>query len=577
MSTTVSPASPAAGQAATAPPPPPSAAAPTYRLPVALAYIAASITIGLTQGLTQGFVTTNIPQIAGDLGATTTQATWLMMAFMAPRASMPLLLIKIRTQYGLRRFAEVAIVIYLVVALGALAVSDMRSALVLQFLAGMASAPLSTLAFMYMFETLSPKWKMQLALPVVLAVSALGTPLARVISPALMEGAGWQALHLLTLGMAAVSLGLVYWLPLTSPPRLKVVASLDVVSWLLVALGFGGLTAAFTMGPIHWWTYTPWLGWTLAMAAVTLTLAVVIELNRKAPLLDIRWLASPAMLHLTVTLLLFRLILSEQSSGAPRMFQALGVIQDQLVPLFEVIAVGTILGALLLIPFMTPRRLPLFHLSALALVAVGAWMDSQSTMDTRPAQMMLSQGMIACAGSLFLAPAMMRGLMSALARGPNYILSFIIVFVSTQSLGAVIGSGMFTTFINHRQALHLQVMREALTTADPLTLQEIAHRAASFAPQIADAAMRKTQALTMIARDASNQAYVMAYNDAYLLTSLVATTALCLLLLHLIRDWLMARWWPTPTVPAQAIPAPTVPAPDTAPAAPSSAPHSPSR
>ena len=74
-------------------------------------------------------------------------------------------------------------------ALGALAVSDMRSALVLQFLAGMASAPLSTLAFMYMLETLSPKWKMQLALPVVLAVTALGTPLARMISPALMEGA----------------------------------------------------------------------------------------------------------------------------------------------------------------------------------------------------------------------------------------------------------------------------------------------------------------------------------------------------------------------------------------------------
>ncbi|AWX93191.1 hypothetical protein DPM13_08610 [Paracoccus mutanolyticus] len=55
---------------------------------------------------------------------------------------------------------------------------------------------------------------------------------------------------------------------------------------------------------------------------MALTLAVVIELHRKAPLLDIRWLASPAMLHLTVTLLLFRLVLSEQGAGAPRMFQA---------------------------------------------------------------------------------------------------------------------------------------------------------------------------------------------------------------------------------------------------------------
>ena len=56
-----------------------------------------------------------------------------------------------------------------------------------------------------------------------------------------------------------------------------------------------------------------------------LAIAVAVELNRSAPLLDIRWLVSPAMLHLTATLFLFRLILSDQSAGAPRMFQVLVV------------------------------------------------------------------------------------------------------------------------------------------------------------------------------------------------------------------------------------------------------------
>ena len=517
---------------------------------IALAYIAAAIVIGLTQGLAQSFVTTNIAQIAGELGVTTTQATWLSVAFAAPRASMPILLIKIRTQYGLRRFAEIAIVIYLVVALGALTISDLRSALVMQFLAGMASAPLSSLAFMYMLQPLSPKWKMRLGLPVVMATVALGPSVARVISPALMADSGWTALHTMTLGMAAVSLGLVYWLPLTSPPRQKVIAGLDLVSWLLIAIGFGGLTAVFTMGAIYWWTEIPWLGWTLAASIAALTLAVVIELNRKAPLLDIRWLASPAILHLTVTLLVFRLILSEQSSGAPRMFQVLGVTQDQLVTIFAVISAGTVLGALALIPFMTPKRVPLFHVIALALVAVGAWLDSHSTIDTRPAQMMLSQGMIAFAGTLFLAPAMMQGLMSALARGPNYILSFIIVFLSTQSLGGVMGSGLFLTFINHRQALHLQLMREELTTADPVVMQAIGQRVAALTSQIVDPVARQAQAVAMIAQDATNQAYVMAYNDAYQLTALVAAFAFCVLVLHMFRDWLAARLSPAAPAPA---------------------------
>ena len=514
--------------------------------PRTLGYIGASLTIALTQGIAQGFVSTNIPQIAGDLGATTTQASWLMAAFLIPRASMPLLLIKIRAEFGLRRFAEVAVVIYLAVALLSFAILDLRSAIMVQFCAGMASAPLSTLAFLYMLEPLPPAWKMRLGLPVVLSVISVGPLLARVISPALMGDQGWTGLHLMTLGMAGVSLGLVWLLPLKSPPRVKAIAALDLLSWGLIALGFGGLTTAFVMGSIHWWTEAAWLGWVMGVSVVSLTAAVVIELHRKTPLLDIRWLASPAMLHLTVTLLIFRLVLSEQSAGAPRMFQVLGITQGQLVPLFALISAATILGGLALIPFMRPERVPVFHLIALLLIGAGAWMDSHATVDTGPAQMMLSQAMIAFAGSFFMAPAMMRGLMSALARGPNYILSFVIVFLSTQSLGGAAGSGIFATLINHRQALHLQVLREELTMTDPQVAQAIVLRATGLAAQIADPALRQVQAVALIAQDAGNQAYVMAYNDAYFLTFLVAAAALAALLLHLARDAMVARLAPQP-------------------------------
>lgn len=516
-------------------------------LPRALGYVAASIVISLTQGLAQGFVSTNIPQIAGDIGATQTQASWLLAAFLVPRASLTLLLMKIRAQYGLRRFAEVAIVVYLAVTLLSFAILDLRSAILVQFCAGMASAPLSTLAFLYMLEPLPPQWKMRLGLPVVLGMVSLGPLLARVISPALMGDHGWAGLHLMTLGMAAVSLGLVYLLPLRSPPRARVIQVLDLVSWVLIFLGFGGLTIGFVMGPTFWWTDAAWLGWVLAGSVVALTLAVVIELHRKAPLLDIRWLVSPAMLHLTVTLLVFRLVLSEQSAGAPRMFQILGVTQGQLVPLFAVISVATVLGSLALIPVIKPERVPQFHIIALVLIAAGAFMDSQSTIDTRPQQMMLSQAMIAFAGSFFMAPAMLRGLLSALARGPNYLLSFIIVFLSTQSLGGAFGSGIFSTLINHRQALHLQVLHEELVLSSPLVNQEIALRAGALAAQIADPALRKAQAVALVAQDVSNQAYVLAYNDAYFVTFLVAAVALAALLLHLLRDGIAARWFtPTP-------------------------------
>ncbi|MFT4148836.1 MAG: MFS transporter [Paracoccaceae bacterium] len=521
-----------------APPPPAPQPLPLHR---ALAYMGAAVVLALAQGLGQGFVSVNIPQIAGDLGISQTDASWLMAAYMIPRAALPMMLIKIRTQYGLRRFAEIGIVAYVLVSFASVWIDDLRSAIVVQVLSGCASAPLSTLAFMYMLEPLPPQWKMRLGLPMAMAVLSVGPLLARVISPHLIGDGGLTWVHLTALGLAMASLALVFRLPLRPVPHEKVIQPVDFISFALLSFGFGGVIVAFIMGPIYWWTAMPWIGWLLAAATAALMTTVVIELHRKAPLIDIRWLATPAMLHLTVTLFLFRLILSEQSSGAPRMFQVLGMAPSQLTTLFAVICLASLLGGLACVGWIKPGREPQYHFVALMLIAAGAWMDSQATIDTRPEQMIVSQALIGFAGMLFMPPAMMAGLVAAMKKGPNYLLSFVIVFICTQTIGGILGSGLFTTLINWRQALHYQVLIEQLQSTSALTLAEVARRMAGLAPQIPDVMARRAQAISLIAQDASSQAYVMAYNDAYFLTFLIAVAAGAALLLHLFRDWLAAR------------------------------------
>ena len=507
----------------------------------ALLYIVAAMVLALAQGLGQGFVSVNVPQIAGDLGISATDASWLMAAYMIPRAALPIMLIKIRTQYGLRRFAEVGIVAYLLVSFASVWIYDLRSAIVVQVLSGCAAAPLSTLAFMYMLEPLAAQWKMRLGLPLAMAALSVGPLLARVISPHLIGDGGLTWVHLVALGLAMASLALVFRLPLRPVPHQKVIQSTDFISFVLLAFGFGGVIISFIMGPIYWWTAAPWIGWLLAASVVAMTAAVVIELHRKAPLIDIRWLTTPEMLHLTVMLFLFRLILSEQSTGAPRMFQALGLAPSQMTELFGVIFLATLLGAVACVGWLRPGREPHYHFAALSLIAVGAWMDSQATIDTRPEQMIVSQALIGFASMLFMPPAMMAGLVAAMKEGPNYLLSFVIVFICTQSVGGILGSGLFTTLINRQQALHQQVLFEQLTVTSPATMAEIATRMTQLAPQIPDAMARRAQAVSLIAQDAANQAYVMAYNDAYFLTFLIASAAGAVLVLNLFRYWLAAR------------------------------------
>lgn len=512
----------------------------------ALTYVLAGAMLALSQGLGQGFVSANVQQFAGDLGISATDASWLMAAYLVPRASLPLLLTKIRTQFGLRRFAEVGIICYVIVAFGSVWIEDLRSAVMMQFLAGVTSAPLSTLAFLYFLEPLSREWKMRLGLPLALCLLMMGPSLARVISPALIGDGGLMRIHLLVLGMALVSLVLVYRLRLTPVPHEKVIRPMDLLSFGLIAFGFGGITVGAIMGPIHWWTATPWIGVLMAASVAAVTAALLIETHRASPLLDIRWLMSPAMLHLTGTLLLFRLLLSEQSTGAPRMFQVLGVAPEQMVLLFGVICGASLLGGLACVAWIRPGREPRFHFVALVLIAAGAWMDSHSTLDTRPEQMLVSQAMIGFAGMLFMPPAMMAGLMAALKKGPNYLLSFLIVFLSTQSIGGVIGGGLFNTLVNWRQAFHLQTLTEQIRTSSATVTAEIAQRMTALAPQLPDMAARRAQAVAQIAQDAAVQAYVMAYNDLYFVIFLASLAALAGLLLHVARDWLSARLSPPP-------------------------------
>ncbi|TDX31884.1 hypothetical protein EV657_10480 [Rhodovulum visakhapatnamense] len=510
-------------------------------LPLALAYIGASLFIGVSQSLGQGFLAANIPTLAGELGATQSQTSWLIVAFMAPRASLPLMLIKIRAQYGLRRFAEVSIALYAAVALLSLLTVDLRSALAVELLSGISAAPLSTLAILYALEPLPQRLKMRLGLPCALTFMSLGMPLARALSPGILTDGSWTSILLLKLGMSMVCLCLVFRLPLPHGDRVRVIRGLDLISFGLIAVAFGGLVSCFTTGYIYWWTAAPWIGPVLALSIAGVVAALVIELHRKAPLLDVRWLTTPEILHLSAALLVFRIILSEQTAGAPGLFQALGYAPEQIAPLFWVISLATVAGGAACALVMKIERVPAIHVVALLLIAVGSALEAHANSDVSPAQRMLSQGMVGFAAALFLPSAMAAGLVKALGKGPQYLLSFVIVFLSSQILGGTIGSGLYRTFVAARTTAHAQWIDAQLQVGDPLVAGRLAEIRAQLSSSVSDPGQLQIQAVARLASDVTREATVSAYNDVSALVSTLAFCALAALLGHVARDWLRAR------------------------------------
>lgn len=500
----------------------------------ALAYMLASVTLAMTQQIGQNIVNTNVYQIQGELGATIAETNWLIAAYMAPNVSLSIALIKIRMQYGLRNFAEISLAGFVLAALlNFFFVHDLQSAVMVRFMSGMAAAPMSSLAFFYMIEPLPPQKKLTVGISLALTNTTLGIPVTRLISPWLLDIGGFHGLTLFEAGLAMVAFGFVYALPLTSPPRVKWIGPLDLVSYLFIAIGFGSIAIALSLGRIYWWFEAPWLGWLLACAVACLMLAAIIELHRESPLIDIRWLTSPATLHFAGALLLLRVVLAEQTVGASNFFQALGIQNEQTLSLYGVILCTILAGGLTCALLLRPGRENWFYGTALACVALGAWLDSGATSQTRPHDIYLSQALVAYGSALFLPAAMAQGLGGAIARGPIYILSFITVFLFTQSIGGLLGSAIFGSFITLRTSFHYHVLAERFAMSDPLVAQRISQLGGSYGHVLTDTTLTRAEGVTLLAQQATREATVLAYNDAFLLISLIAGLALAGLLLHL--------------------------------------------
>lgn len=513
---------------------------------VAVIYIGASLLLSLTQGLGMNLVSANIPQIQGSIGATVNEATWLMAAYVAPNASLSLALIKIRSQFGLRNFAELSILGFVLVCAMHLFVTDLNSALVVRFFSGIAAAPMSSLAFLYMLEAFPPEKKLSYGVSLAMTNTLLAAPLARLISPHLLDIGEWNGLFTFEMALALLSFAAIYLLPLKPQPRIHVITGLDVVSYLLIAIGFGAIAVVLTLGRLYWWFEAPWLGVTLAVAVICVTLAMVIELNRKSPLIDIRWLASRDIVHFAAALLTFRIVLSEQSSVASSFFQAVGLMNEQLRVLYIIMILASIFGGLICAVVLKPGREPAIHAVALCLLVVGSWLDSFATNLTRPPQMYLSQAMIAMAAALFVPSAMAAGMTSALKKGPTYILSFYVVFLVTQNIGALLGSAVLQTFVTLREKFHSSLLVEHITLADPLVVQRIGRLSGAYSGTLADKTLLGAEGLAVLGRQATQEATILAYNDAFLLVAVLAFLALIALLLHIAAEWSFKA----PAVPA---------------------------
>ncbi|PIO94052.1 MFS transporter [Pseudomonas syringae] len=484
------------------------------------AFAVVGVIVALTGGLGNALVVANLPYLQGALGATSQDIAWLPAAYIMTNVSMNLLLVKFRQQFGLRAFTELFLVLYALVTLAHLFVNDIDSAIAVRAAHGMVGAALSTLGLYYMIQAFPQKWRLK-ALVLGIGTAQLATPLARLVSEDLLQIAQWRGLYLFELGMALLSLGCVLMLKLPPGDRFKAFEKLDFLTFGLLATGFALFCAVLSLGRIEWWLEAQWIGIASAASIALICAGLAIEHNRSNPLLITRWLGSGAILRLGLAVILFRVVLSEQSVGAVGFLQALNMGSQQLHTLYLVMLLGSVSGLAVSALTINPAHLIKPLLISLAMMAIGAWMDSHSTNLTRQSNMYLSQFLLAFGGTFFLGPTLVLGI-SGLLANPRNMVSFSVLFGITQNIGGLIGSAALGTFQVVREKFHSSHVVEHLSLIDPLVQARLQSYSASYSSVIADPSLRNSQGIRAMATAATREANVLAYNDVFMLIALIA-------------------------------------------------------
>lgn len=505
-------------------------------------YLLIGIFIGITASFQNGLLVANLTQIQGEMGLTPVEGGWISVAYNMTNACITVLLYKIRQQFGMALFSKITLFSLLAATslqwlvsshlldTSAIIIEPYYLEIIARGLSGMVASAMTVLAIFYCLQGM-PTAKRISGLILGFGLVQFGIPLSRIISPYLAVDGQLETLFLFELGLTLICFALINILELPPGNTEKVFEKLDFLSFAFFASGLAALAVFLVQGRIQWWT-TPWLSYPLIIAVVTISIALWIETHRKNPMLQVRWMRSRNIIAFTITGAVMRILLSEQNVGAAGLLANLGYGNDQLITFYAVILAASVLALVISIfrtNAMDLRRPVIF---AVALIAVGAWLDTDISLNSAPYMFYVSQFMIAFAAVYFMGPMVFEGMFRAIANGPAYIISFSVIFSISQTIGGLAGAAAIQAFTTIRTQIHYADMVGSLNLGDPALMAQVAGAGRMLSTQITDANQANVAAMGQVLQGIQRQATVAAYADLFFLMATIASITTLILLLN---------------------------------------------
>jgi len=460
-------------------------------------------------------VNTSLPDIQGGIGAGLDDGGWISTSYLVGEIIVIPLSSWLSTVFSLRLYLIVNTSLFLLFSVACGLVSNFPEMVVLRALQGFTGGVLIPLALTCVIILLPPR-----ARPTGFAMFALTATFAPAIGPTIggyiTDLFDWRYIFFLNLIPGAIMLPALFWGLEASPMQLKEFGKGDWPGVATIAIGLGALQIVLEEGNKDDWFGSAFILRTSIISALAMAAFFYFELRpaNKSPLVNLRLFKSRNFALVSVSNSMLGFVLYSSIYLIPLyLSQSHGYSARQSG---EVLAwVG--LPQLLIIPFMPmlmkrfdPRYLLFF---GFAVFALSAFLNLNLGPDDSGPQLLIPN-LIRALGQATIFPSITLIVTAGIA--PKDTSTASSLFNMMRNLGGAIGIAVTETFVTNREKYHSAIINPQVSLLAPATRARIDMLQRYFESRgIADPATAQHAAIIAIGHTIQNQAYYLAYGDAF--------------------------------------------------------------
>ncbi|MFL5012248.1 MDR family MFS transporter [Rhizobium sp.] len=469
-------------------------------------------------------VNASLADIQGAIGAGTDDGGWISTSYLIAEIVVIPLSAWLARVFSVRNYLLANAILFLVFSVACAFAANLQQMIILRAIQGFSGGVLIPMAFTIII-TLLPKAKQ----PIGLALFALSATFAPAIGPTiggyLTENWGWEYIFYVNLVPGALMVGMLWASLDRGPMNLKLLAKGDWPGIVTMAIGLAALQTVLEEGNKEDWFGSDFIVRLSVIAAVSLTLFLIIELHAAHPLLNLRLLVRRNFAFGIVANFLLGIALYGSVFVLPIYLTRIqGYNSEQI----GMVLAWTGIPQLLLIP-LVPRLMKRFDVRLLiiigfALFAASNFMNVHMTGDYASDQLFWPNIVRAIGQALVFTP------LSAIATAgieQENAGSASALFNMMRNLGGAVGIASLQTFLSKREQFHSNILTNSVSVFEEATRDRIARLTGYFMSHgVSDQALASHKAVVAIALRIRKQANIMAFSDTFFLLGVALVVAL---------------------------------------------------